>query len=268
MSDSHRRPNLYATRWLLLATAVTLGAAAAGAGAPAPAAAQDLDPQALAERLRAGLGEAGVSGDEDALGELVTFARRAVTAFPGDALLNHYMGYALYRIAARTLEADPDRARGMLEEAESFLEQSIEIEPIAESHALVASVLGMRIDGPVSAMTLGRRSTAALAQASVLGPRNPRVRLLEGISVFHTPGMFGGGPDRALRHFLAAAELFADDAPEPPLPAWGHAEAWAWIGQAHAAMGRMEEARGAYERALELEPGFVWVREVLLPELG
>ena len=32
-------------------------------------------------------------------------------------------------------------------------------------------------------------------------------------------------------------------------------------------MGQVEEARKAYERALELEPGYVWVREVLLPAL-
>lgn len=268
MSDSRCRSNLSATRPLVLATGVALGSGLHWGGAPALAAAQDLDPQALAERLRAGLGETGVSGDEDGLGELVILARRAVTAFPDDALLNHYVGYALYRLAARTLEGDPARARGMLEEAESFLERSIEIEPIAESHALLASALGMRIDGPVSAMTLGRRSIAALAGAKVLGPRNPRVRLLEGISVFHTPKIVGGGPDRSLRHFLAAVDLFADDAPEPPLPAWGHAEAWAWIGQVHAAAGRMQEARRAYERALELEPGYVWVREVLLPGLG
>ena len=268
MSDLRRRPNVSATRPLVLATAVALGSGLLWAGAPALAAAQDLDPQALAERLRAGLREAGVSGDENGLGELVILARRAVTAFPDDALLNHYAGYALYRLATRILEGNPARARGMLEEAESFLERSMEIEPIAESHALLASALGMRIDGPVSAMTLGRRSTVALTEAKLLGPRNPRVKLLEGLSVFHAPRMFGGGPNRALRHFLAAVDLFADDAPEPPLPAWGHAEAWAWIGQAHAAMGRMEEARGAYERALELEPGYMWVREVLLPGLG
>ena len=96
----------------------------------------------------------------------------------------------------------------------------------------------------------------------------PHVRLLEGISAFHTPGMFGGGHEAALEHFLAAIELFAEDALQPPLPAWGHAEAYAWLGQTHVALGQTEAARTAYERALELEPGYVWVREVLLPGVG
>ena len=72
----------------------------------------------------------------------------------------------------------------------------------------------------------------------------------------------------ALEHFLAAIELFADDAPEAPLPAWGHAEAYAWLGQTHAALGQVGEARAAFERALEVEPGYGWVQEVLLPGLG
>ncbi len=237
-------------------------------GAPRGLAAQTLDPVELAERLRAGLDEASIAGDDDALGHSVILARRAVTAFPDDALLNHYMGYALYLLAERTMETDVRAAHGSLEEAESFLERSIEIQPIAESHALLSSALGMRIDGAASAMTLGMRSGAAMGRAKALGPDNPRVRLLEGISAFHTPSMFGGGHEAALEHFLAAIELFAEDAPESPLPAWGHAETYAWLGQTHAALGQADEARAAYERALELEPGYVWVREVLLPRLG
>ena len=235
---------------------------------PRGLAAQTLDPGELAERLRTGLEEATIAGDTDALGEMVILSRRAVTAFPDDALLNHYMGYVIYRLAGRTMETDMDASHALLKEAESFLEKSVEIQPIAESYALLASAMGMRIDGPASAMSLGMRSGAAMGRAKDLGPDNPRVRLLEGISAFHTPGMFGGGHEAALEHFLAATELFGEDAPPPPLPAWGHAEAYAWLGQTHVALGQTEAARTAYERALELEPGYVWVREVLLPGVG
>ncbi len=231
-------------------------------------AAQTLDRGELAERLRTELEEAKIAGDADALRQMVILSRRAVTAFPEDALLNHYAGYALYRLAGPTMETDLNAAYSLLEEAESFLERSVEIEPIAESYALLFSALGMRIDGPVSAMSLGMRSGAARDRAKALGPRNPRVRLLEGVSAFHTPRAFGGGHETALEHFLAAIELFAEDTPQPPLPAWGHAEAYAWLGQIHVALGQAEAARTAFERALELEPGYVWVREVLLPGLG
>lgn len=230
--------------------------------------AQTPDPGELAERLRTQVEEAKIAGDADALRQVVILSRRAVTALPEDALLNHYAGYALYCLASQTMETDTDASHALLDEAESFLERSVEIQPITESYALLASVIGMRIDGPVSAMTLGMRSGAAMDRAKALGPPNPRVRLLEGVSAFHTPSAFGGGHEAALEHFLAAIELFAEDEPTPPLPAWGHAEAYAWLGQTHVALGQAEAARTAFERALELEPAYMWVREVLLPALG
>ena len=273
MSCPYRVSDLTPRSWLTLRgrqPAVLLPAFAlllASALPPRGLAAQALDPAELAERLRRGLEEAQIAGDADALGQMTTLSRRAVTAFPEDALLHHYAGYALYRLAGRTMETDTDASHALLEEAESFLERSVEIEPMADSYALLASVIGMRIDGPVSAMSLGMRSGAAMSRAKEVGPDNPRVRLLEGISAFHTPGMFGGGHEAALEHFLAAIELFAEDAPQSLLPAWGHAETYAWLGQTHAALGQVEEARTAYERALEMEPGYVWVREGLLPAL-
>lgn len=248
---------------LMPAFALLLGSALQ----PRCLAAQTLDPVELAERVRTELEEATIAGDADALSQVVILSRRAVTAFPEDALLNHYAGYALYCLAGRTMETDTDASHALLEEAESFLDRSVEIEPIAESYALLAAAIGMRIDGPVSGMRLGMRSGAAMSRAMELGPDNPRVRLLEGISAFHTPKMFGGGHENALKQFLAAVELFGQDAPQPPLPAWGHAEAYAWLGQTHVALGQVEAARIAYQRALELEPGYVWVREVLMPGL-
>lgn len=235
--------------------------------APPTLTAQDLDPVAVAERLRTGLYEADISGDAEALDRMLTLARRAATAFPGDALVNHYLGHALYRAAGPMMETDADAALSMLAEAQSFLEHSIGIEPIPESHALLSSALGMRIVSDADAMTLGMRSDNEMGQARRLGPRNPRVRLLEGIAAVHKPEMWGGGHQAALTHFQAAIELFAEDEPETPLPAWGHAEAYAWLGQTHAAMGRVDEAREAYERALEVAPGYAWVRDVLLPSI-
>lgn len=230
--------------------------------------AREPDPVTIAERLRAGLYEADITGGDEAMDQMVTLARRAVTALPDDAPIIHYLGYALYRLAGPAMETDADGALAILAEAQSFLERSIEIRPIAESHALLSSVLGMQIVSEADAMTLGMQSDSELAKARRLGPHNPRVRLLEGIAAVHKPEMWGGGHQAALGHFQAAIELFADDEPEAPLPAWGHAEAHAWIGQTYAALGKVDEARAAYARALEVAPGYAWVRDVLMPELG
>jgi len=223
--------------------------------------------RAIADRVRNGVHDAFIAGNDSALADILLIARRAVTALPDDALVNHYLGYALYRLGMQALEDDNDLAIEALEESEVYLQRSMRIHPIAESHALLAAVLGMRIIDDATAMTLGMRSGAEMGKARKLDPANPRVRLLEGISAFHAPEMWGGGHDAALAHFLAAVELFAEDEPAPPLPGWGLAETYAWLGRTHAALGNMEEARGADGRALELEPEYAWVRDVLLPGL-
>ena len=231
-------------------------------------AAQDMDSGALAQRLRDGVAEAVITGNEDGLNAMVTLARRATTAFPEDALLNHYLGYALYRLATHRLDTDPDGALAVFAEAESVLLRSIDIEPIPESHALMSAVLGPQIVSDETAMNLSMRATAEVRRAVSMDPRNPRVRMLEGIQALHTPSMFGGGADIALESFLAATALFEEDAPEPPLPAWGRAEVYAWLGQAYTELDRLEDARAAYERALEIEPSYAWVRNTLLPALS
>lgn len=229
---------------------------------------QDLAPGELAGRLRAGVEEAVIAGDEEGLSEMVTLARRAVTAFPEHGLLHHYLGYTLYRLGTLRFDSDPNRALATLFESESALLRAIELGPIPESYALMSSVLGRQIVSDETAMNLSMRARSQMDRALAAGPRNPRVKVLEGIRAFHTPSMYGGGYDIALDRFLAAAALFEEDEPAPPLPAWGHAEAYAWLGQTYAELKRPEEARAAYERALEIEPSYAWVRDVLLPALS
>jgi tetratricopeptide (TPR) repeat protein len=60
---------------------------------------------------------------------------------------------------------------------------------------------------------------------------------------------------------------FARERVDAPLPSWGHAEAYAWLGQFAAADGDREAARAAYEQALRLAPSYTWVSRVLLPDL-
>ena len=71
-----------------------------------------------------------------------------------------------------------------------------------------------------------------------------------------------------MQGFRRAAELFALGAPADPIrPEWGHSQAWAWLGIAHRDRGETELARAAFERALEINPEFGWVRNGLLYEL-
>jgi len=222
------------------------------------------DPLKLADSLRKEIEISALTADGPRLAAAYRLADRAVVLFPEDGLLLHYRAYALYR--RTTLESpDPEQKAKLLEDASLTLESSARLKPLAESHALRWSVLGQSISDQRSAMAIGPILEMELAAARRLGPRNPRVAILQGMSAFFAPEMWGGGADRALEHLTRARILFKDDKPAVGLPAWGRAETEAWIGIVHQKQGRNDEARRAFDEALRMEPGFVWVSRVLIP---
>jgi tetratricopeptide (TPR) repeat protein len=235
---------------------------------PAPA---QLSPRdRWADSARTQIEAAYTVGDIDRVRGARALVERALTVFPDDPLLQHYYAYALHREANLLMgrqRAKEAEYRPLLEQADSLLERSAAKLPLAETYALRSSVLGQLINNPLRGMTLGPRSSSAMDRALELAPRNPRVWLLRGIGAMFTPAMFGGGVDKAEEYLRKAIALFADDRPAPPLPAWGHAEAYVWLGQALHRQKRIDDARAAYAKALELQPENGWVRQVLLPAL-
>lgn len=216
--------------------------------------------------------EAGIaSGQSAGLDQAIAVLDRVLTVTPNEAILLHYKGYALYRKANTIMQDEKRRAeaKALLEEADDAFESSIKTLAWPESYALRASVTGQRIGlgNPMSAMILGPRSESQMDKAIDLGPKNPRVWMLKGVGTMFKPGMFGGGADKAEKELLKAIELFANDRPVAPAPRWGHPEAYAWLGQAYAQQDKVTEARAAYQKVLELDPGNGWVVGVLLPAL-
>ncbi|MGH7589398.1 MAG: hypothetical protein ACRELU_12485 [Gemmatimonadota bacterium] len=225
------------------------------------------DAPALADSIQSEIVAAYVRGDDARLGDARALAERAVALHPEDALLQHYLGFALYRQAA-VMHDDPDLQR-ILDAAEEAFVRSAAIRPLPETHALLASVYGLRIGAnPTLGPSLGERSGEQREVAERLGPENPRVWLLRGIGAFFTPEAFGGGLERAGEYLDRSLELFDGDDPERPLPRWGRADAHVWRGRVHEGLREVERARAEYEAALANEPDYAWVRDVLLPGLA
>lgn len=199
-----------------------------------------------------------------------TLLERALVAFPNDPLLLHYQGYELYREASlldglhRSAEVP-----ALVEKARSVLERSNSLKPMPETHALLSSVLGRLIGAdPSLGMTLGPAAQEEMAAALESGPNNPRVWLLRGTSSMFTPEQWGGGLPVAETQLNKAIELFANDHPVAPAPSWGKAEAYVWLGQVLQREKKSADAVAAYNKALALEPNYMWVKNVLLPSVG
>lgn len=201
----------------------------------------------------------------------IAFLDRELAAAPDDAVALHYRGFVLYRKASILVASGGDRAlaKRTFEEAGRDLARSDVALPWPETRALRSAALGQLIglSGATATFRLGPRASRLLDEATTMGPDNPRVWMLRGVSAMFKPRLFGGGLGRAERELQHALSLFASDAPSPPAPWWGHAETYAWLGQLYARQGKVEQAQAAYARALTLEPDNAWVRDQLVPAL-
>lgn len=225
-----------------------------------------------ADSVRITLDRAVIRGNVAQMAAARGIAERALLAFPDDAMLLHYQGVALWReaqmIRGRGTRESGDASQAMMERAIGILQRSDAARPMPETKAVIASAYGVLAGGGMrAAMRNGPRANVAEDDAKEMAPNNPRVLLVSGISAFYKPAAFGGGKDKARAAITRAIAAFANDHPAAPLPAWGYAEAYAWLGQIEADAGNTAAARSAYQRALELEPEYNWVRQVLLPAL-
>ena len=138
----------------------------------------------------------------------------------------------------------------------------------AEAHALLGGLYGLQISkAPMKGMILGPRANGALDRAAREAPANPRVVLMQGISAFNTPAMFGGGTDKAERLLRRSIELFASEPEGKEWPNWGRFDAHAWLGQTLVSKGDRAGARAEYDKALAIAPESAWLRYVLVPAL-
>jgi len=214
---------------------------------------------------------ANAVGDLGRLTNAAAMIDRVLTVTPNDPSLLYYRSLALYRMASiYTGQKKREEAKRALDEADLLLEQATSKSPTADALALRSGVIGLMIGSsgnPMSGMTLGPMAAGLLDRAKELEPKNPRVWLVSGMSAMFTPKMFGGGTDKAEQDLRRALTYFETDQPTAPAPSWGRADAYIWLGQALHKNDRIDDARAAYEKALELQPENGWVRNVLLPSL-
>lgn len=142
-------------------------------------------------------------------------------------------------------------------------------EAFAEGWLMLSAVYGQKMTvRPLQAVSLARKFNRAMSRARELAPDSPRVVLLRAITDYNLPRIVGGNKDRALEDLLRAARLFKDEAVEDPvLPSWGHEDTYARLGIVYMDRGDLDEARTAFERAIEINPEFGWVKHALLPSL-
>ena len=181
----------------------------------------------------------------------------------------YYLALCEYRLATLFASA-PDEQVQSINRTIEYLKGAIELEEnFSDAHALLASVYGQKL-GLKShlGMALGPETKRVLEKSKRLDGNNPRVVLIDGMSGYYTPAMFGGDKQRAISKMEHALELFAKEEIRDPLqPSWGYDEACAQLGIMRQEIGDIKGAREVFVKALEINPNNGWVKSQLLPGL-
>ena len=131
-----------------------------------------------------------------------------------------------------------------------------------ESWALLAQVYGLRIAyQPMKGSDFGPKSARALIKAQNITPNNPRVLLVQGVSKYNTPAMYGGSKHQALNVLSKAIEQYAND--QHSEFHWGYAEAYTWRGLTQLELGNKNAALADWEKAIEISPNYGWAKNLL-----
>jgi tetratricopeptide (TPR) repeat protein len=132
----------------------------------------------------------------------------------------------------------------------------------AESHALLGTLYGMKINGMkingsvVRAAWFGPRVAKHQSGALKTGAKNPRVQYLLGMCQFHTAKKPAAWQE-ALTTLLKAEKLFDAEAKTvaaPLEPRWGHDSCLTFIGRTYESLGQPKEATDYFRKALAKHP--------------
>ncbi len=177
------------------------------------------------------------------------------------------LAYAQFGLLSYTLKnKDEELFDDYVDETIEHLEHLVENDfQVAESKALLSSIYGLKIGySSWKGMFLGPRSARLIEEATKTDRNSAIVWKLNGRSKQFTPKSFGGDNEAAIRSYEKAIKLWETQSLIEDN--WFYLDTYAWLGLAYEKKGDVEKAINCYEKALELEPDFNWVKNSLLPK--
>jgi len=223
--------------------------------------------QALAEakaKLQAGINAWNVESLKEARDLFLNLFMRQK---PENVYLHYYLALADYRLVTFYFTSNnKEEAERYNSEGQKYLEAATEKDPnFGELFALYSFLLGYEIAlHPERAMSLGPKSSEYSAKALEKEPDNPRINLMEGISLLYTPEAYGGGVDKAIGFLEKSISLFEKENIKDVLkPSWGKEEAYTFLARAYAQKKEDEKAFELLKKALEVNPEFGMAKEML-----
>jgi tetratricopeptide (TPR) repeat protein len=179
---------------------------------------------------------------------------------------HYYAGLANYRLSQLTFARDKSRAKAAADACVDNLDAAAKLESdSAEPQALESACLELLAGLQAwRAPFAASRSGSLIEKARHASPKNPRVLLLDALSMYERPKASEADRNRALQGFQQAAAAFEAERRETAhLPGWGAAEAYVYLAKCQLDRGATLQARDALERALLIAPEFAEARRLM-----
>lgn len=221
--------------------------------------------QASDRLIAAGIGEfsGAFRAWDERFGKAAETFREATVKDPKSALAFYWRGVALFHQMLQLKnppdsKPNPKAAEAAMDAAIAALESAVRLDSgNAESHALLGTLYGMKINGSmIAAIRFGPGVQEHQKLALKNGATNPRVRYLLGAGQLHT-AKDAAAKREALNTLLAAEKLFSHEMKRPanPLaPRWGYSSCLTFIGRACEMSGETANAVAYYRKALAAHP--------------
>lgn len=194
--------------------------------------------------------------DPAALGKLLDAAAASAAKAPNDAQAQYQAALAASYLAAVQVElhASKPARTATAERGIAFGEKAVALKPnMGEYYRVLGTLYGQAVTDLMSGLRYGSKAKDAIAKAVEKSPRSSNVYVARGVGNLYLPAQIGGGAEAALPDFRKAVEL------DP-----ANAEAWVYLGVALRMDKKEDEARKAFNKALEINPNRFWVRQLLV----
>lgn len=152
-----------------------------------------------------------------------------------------------------------DAAKDLIKE---FMDQNPKS---GEAAAMLSAIYGNEIAySSLKGMLLGSKSSSLAEKGIRLDPESALVWRIYGSNKYYTPSAFGGDLDEAVNAFEKSIALF-ESKPGQLKNNWLYIDTLALLGQAYTKTGATDKAIATFEKALQQESSFGWVKFSLLP---
>ncbi|MBN1180961.1 MAG: hypothetical protein JXB49_01650 [Bacteroidales bacterium] len=179
-------------------------------------------------------------------------------------LVNYQYGYIAWCIGNNN-EDEAKKYISLAEKNIHALESNASHASYAQSYksAIYGYKIGLnKLLGPV----IGNESIELAKRAIMSDNRNPYGYIQYGNIQYYLPSFLGGSKAEALKYYLMAEKLMEKNNTELTYD-WNYLNLLTTIAKAYTDMQNLNQANAYYEKILQIEPDFLWVKNELYPEL-